>query len=147
MESNLAQFNSEVTQFARSIPGKLTVLQKKIVLEALRRLVEKTPVDTGRARGNWQVTIANPAEGQVGGDWPATKGPPRTTRPPLRPEDHSVIKTGMAILTGMPDFQVVWISNNIDYIEELEHGHSKQAPEGMLAVTIEELRNMFAVVE
>jgi hypothetical protein len=149
MESNLAQFNSEVTQFAQSIPGKVTLLQKKVVLEALRRLVEKTAVDSGRARGNWQATINNPAEGQVEGDWPATKGPPRTTRPPLRPEDKEVIAKGLAALSGLPPFQVVWISNNVDYIEFLEHGDrvSKQAPEGMLAVTIEELRNMFTVVE
>jgi len=144
---NLAQFNREVTQFARSIPGKVTVMQKKIVLEALLRLVEKTPVDTGRARGNWQATIGSPAEGQVGGDWPKTGGPPKTERPPLRPEDKQVIAKGLAAIAGLPPFQVVWISNNIDYIEELEHGHSGQSPEGMLAITIEELRNMFTVSE
>jgi len=143
MESNLAQFNKEVTQFANSIPGKVTVMQKRIVLQALRRLVEKTPVDTGRARGNWQVTISSPAEGQVSGDWPKTAGPPKTERPPLRSEDRATIQKGMAALTGLPKFQVVWISNNVDYIEFLEHGSSTQTPEGMLAVTIEELRNMF----
>ena len=132
MESNLAQFNSEVTQFARSIPGKITLLQKKIVLEALRRLVEKTPVDTGRARGNWQVTIGSPSEGQLD---------------QTDPVGAATIAAGLAALAGLPPFQVVWISNNIDYIEELEHGHSKQAPEGMLAITIEELRNMFTSVE
>ncbi|HUS74348.1 MAG TPA: hypothetical protein VMY06_14915 [Sedimentisphaerales bacterium] len=144
---NLAQFNSEITHFAKSIPGKVTVMQKKVVLEALRRLVEKTPVDTGRARGNWQATIGSPAEGQVGGNWPKTGGPPKTERPPLRPEDNQVIAKGLAALVGLPPFQVVWISNNLDYIEELEHGSSKQAPEGMLAITIEELRNMFTVIE
>ena len=129
---NLAQFNREVTQFARSIPGKVTVMQKKIVLEALLRLVEKTPVDTGRARGNWQVTIGSPAEGQFD----------QTDK-----EGGDTIAKGLAALAGLPDMQVVWISNNIDYIEELEHGHSGQSPEGMLAITIEELRNMFTVSE
>lgn len=145
--SNLAQFNKEVTQFAKSIPGKVTAMQKKIVLEALRRLVEKTPVDTGRARGNWQVMIGSPASGQVGGDWPKTGGSPKTERPPLRPEDNDTILNGLAALTGLPKFQVVWISNNIDYIEFLERGDSTQTPEGMLAITIEELRNMFTVVK
>ena len=129
---NLAQFNREITQFAKSIPGKVTVMQKKVVLEALRRLVQKTPVDTGRARGNWQTTIGSPAEGQL-------------DKKDL--EGDSTIVAGLVALAGLPPFQVVWISNNIDYIEELEHGHSGQAPEGMLAITIEELRNMFTVVE
>ena len=130
--NNLAQFNSEITQFARSIPGKVTLLQKKIVLEALRRLVQKTPVDTGRARGNWQVTIGEPAEGKF--DQTDKKG-------------DATIAKGLAALAGLPDMQVIWISNNIDYIEELEHGHSGQAPDGMWAVTIAELRNMFKVVQ
>ena len=105
-----------------------TVMQKKVVLEALRRLVEKTPVDTGRARGNWQVTIASPAEGQV----EVTDS-----------DGAATLVKGLASLIGLPNFQIVWISNNVDYIEKLEHGGSKQAPEGMLAITFEELRNMF----
>lgn len=128
MKDNLAQFNREVTQFAKSIPGKVTVMQKKIVLEALRRLVKKTPVDTGRARGNWQVTIGSPVDGQLD---------------KKDPEGDSTIAIGLAALAGLPPFQVVWISNNVDYIEFLEEGSSGQAPEGMLAITIEELRNMF----
>ena len=62
---SLAQFNKSIDDFARKIPGKVSALQKKIVLEALKRIVERTPVDTGRARGNWQVTIGTPARGVV----------------------------------------------------------------------------------
>jgi len=126
--SNLAQFNKELDAFSKKVPAMATVMQKKVVLEALRRLVEKTPVDTGRARGNWQVTIASPAEGQV----EVTDS-----------DGAATLVKGLASLIGLPNFQIVWISNNVDYIEKLEHGGSKQAPEGMLAITFEELRNMF----
>ena len=128
MESNLAQFNKELDDFAKKVPEQLTLLQKKVVLEALRRLVMRTPVDTGRARANWQVTIANPAEDQIS----VTDS-----------EGAATIAKGLAALVGLPDNQIVWISNNVDYIEKLEHGGSGQAPEGMLSITIEELRNMF----
>lgn len=126
MQSNLAQFNKELDDFAKKLPEKVTLIQKKVVLEALRRLVMRTPVDTGRARGNWQVTIAEPSEGQV---------------EVFDSEGSATISKGLAALAGLPNFQVVWISNNVDYIEFLEHGSSTQAPEGMLAITIEELRN------
>jgi hypothetical protein len=129
MESNLAQFNKELDNFNKKVPAMATVIQKKVVLEALRRLVMRTPVDTGRARANWQVTISEPSEGQVDS---------------TDVEGNSAIAKGLAALTGLPDFQVIWISNNVDYIEFLEHGSSKQAPEGMLAVTVEELRNWLA---
>jgi len=145
--SNLAQFNKELDEFAKCIPTKVSIIQKKLVLEALRRLILRTPVDTGRARGNWQVTIANPAEGQVEGDWPKSSGKGKKENPGIRPDDGRTITKGMAVLTGLPDYQVVWISNNVDYIEFLEHGSSTQAPEGMLAITIEELRNMFKAVQ
>lgn len=128
MKNELEQFNRDMTAFGKSLPEKLKVFQKKVVFEALNRLVKKTPIDTGRARGNWQVTIGGPATGQ------------------LETTDHigeATVIQGLAVLAGLGDYQVVWISNNVDYIEALEHGHSKQAPEGMLAVTVAELRGMF----
>jgi len=41
---------------------------------------------------------------------------------------------------------MVWITNNVDYIEKLEHGGSQQAPQGMVSVTVAELRTMFKEV-
>lgn len=128
MDAPLAQFNQEIQAFGQKVPEKLTLLQKKVVLEALRRLVMKTPVDTGRARGNWQVTIGDPAMNQL-----------ETTDK----NGAGTIAQGLAAISHLPGYQVVWISNNVDYIEALEHGHSKQAPQGMLALTVEELRAMF----
>lgn len=128
MDAEVIQFNKEIRDFSRSIPQKALVLQKQIVLEALRRLIEKTPVDTGRARGNWQVTIGRPAGGSL--DQTDADG-------------QETITAGLAVLAGLKDEQIVWTSNNVDYIEDLEHGHSRQAPHGMLAVTVQELRALF----
>jgi len=125
---NLAQFNREIDAFARKVPDRAVLVQKNVTMEALRRLVFKTPVKSGRARGNWQVTIGDPAMGQLD---------------VLDVDGSMTVAAGLAALAGLPPYQIVWISNNVDYIERLEHGHSKQAPEGMLAVTVEELRAMF----
>ena len=128
MISNLAEFNREVSQFARSIPEKVTELQRKIVLEALGRIVQKTPVDTGRARGNWQVTF-EAASQQVLTD--------------TDPQGSATVEKALAILAGLPAFSVVHITNNLDYILFLEEGSSSQAPQGMVAVTVQELMEMF----
>lgn len=125
---NLNQFNNEIDNFAKSIPGKVIALQKKIVLEALRQIVLRTPVDTGRARGNWQTTIVQPAGGQL--DAVDKQG------------DETITKGLAAIATLLP-YQVVYIANNLEYIEFLEDGSSKQSPNGMVSVTIEELRQIF----
>ena len=63
--------------------------------------------------------------------------------PPLSMVGQEVITEAVGVLRSLPPFEMVWISNNVDYIEFLEHGSSQQAPEGMLAVTIEELRMIF----
>jgi len=126
--TNIEQFNREVRAFGKTIPDKLTAYHKKIVLEALRLVVGRTPVDTGRARGNWQVTIDVPAEGQL--DTTDKEGDP-------------TIAKGLDALATLKPNCVVWLSNNVDYIEFLEHGSSEQAPEGMLSLTVADLRTMF----
>ena len=37
-----------------------------------------------------------------------------------------------------------FITNNVPYIDGLEHGSSGQAPAGMVAVTVENVRGQFA---
>lgn len=141
MSDNFAEFNKEIDDFAKTIPDKVSTLQKKIVLEALKRLVEKTPVATGRAKGNWQVAIDMAAEGQL---------------EVTDKEGVATVTKGIAAIADLPPYSIVWISNNVDYIEFLEDGsgrgptekltsdgHSTQSPAGMLAITIEELRTMF----
>lgn len=130
IQTHLKQFNQEVDVFAKTlVPEKVILLQKKIVLEALKRLVMKTPVDTGRARGNWQVTIGRSATAAIEA---------------VDKAGGETIKKGLAAIAALPPYQVVWISNNVDYIEFLEEGNSRQAPEGMMSLTVEELKIMFS---
>jgi len=128
MNDDLDNFNREIDDFGKSIPNKVVELQKKIVLEALRRIALKTPVDTGRARGNWQTTIAKAATNQL--DVVDKQG------------DETIAK-GLTAIKELPPYQVVYIANNVEYIEFLEEGSSKQAADGMVKTTVEELRQIF----
>ena len=130
-QDNLNSFNMEIGKFAAGIPDKVVVFQKKIVLEALRRIVMRTPVDTGRAKGNWQVSINEPAEGTID----------EGISPNI--SDGEVIEKGLVALATLPPYSVVWIANNLEYIEFLEHGSSKKAPDGMVALAVQELEQMF----
>ena len=128
---NLNSFNMEIGKFAAGIPDKVVVFQKKIVLEAYRRIVMRTPVKTGRAKLNWQVSINEPAEGTIDEGFSPNIS------------DGEVIEKGLVALAMLPPFSIVWIANNLEYIEFLEDGSSKQAPEGMVALTVQELEQMF----
>jgi hypothetical protein len=128
MERSLDKFNKEIKEFVqKKMPAEVSQFQRMLVLEALRRIVERTPVDTGRAKGNWQVTIAAPAAAAIEA---------------FDKDGAETIQKGLAAIAGLKPYQVVWISNNVDYIEFLEDGSSKQAPRGMCRLTIDELRMM-----
>lgn len=117
--------------FAEWQEGKATEAiqdaQTFVAFSALERLVFKTPVLTGRARGNWQVTQTRLARKERD-DW----------------ENRNEIAEGQEKIDSLPPFQLIWISNHVPYINRLEDGHSKkQAPNGMLKGTVAELTLLF----
>lgn len=126
--TNLRQFNAGVAAFARDNPKVFRVVRNKVALQGLTGVVRKTPVDTGRARGNWQVTEGSPASGDVDG----------TDR-----DGNGTINDGNGEIARADPFGVLYIANNLPYIERLENGHSQQAPGGMLELTFQELTSQF----
>ena len=128
MLGNLAQFNMEITEFAKRVPEEAAELQRKIVLAAFVKISDRTPVLTGRARGNWIPTIGSPAEYAFDR---------------IDPTGTMSKAELIAMLPSIPPFSVCYISNNVNYIIFLEEGSSQKAPAGMVAVTIEELWEMF----
>jgi len=124
--SELAEFNRRIKAWTRKhTVAQGTLLQRTLALEALRRLVLRTPVRTGRARGGWQLTIDRVAEDDV--DRVDKRG-------------QTTINEGMAALGKIRFGCIVWIANNVEYIQALEDGHSKkQAPRGMFRITVQDL--------
>lgn len=92
---------------------------REISFKVLISLVKKTPVDTGRAKNNW-----NMSEGQI------------NTSIDIKPSG------ARDDISGKKD---IYITNSLNYILKLENGMpggSKQAPKGMVSVTINELMNL-----
>jgi len=130
--SNSEIFASAVITLGTVIPAnKVSKVVEKISLEALERLVEKTPVDTGRSRGNWDVTTA--------GRSMAAADDSRMDKTGGNSKSRGAQVIGEATKGNkMP--KSIYITNNVDYIEDLENGNSKrQAPEGILNVVVNEL--------
>jgi hypothetical protein len=76
----------------------------------------------GRARANWIPTLGTPAS------------------EPVERIDKQGSAT-IALLAGVTaDYelgQTIWISNNLQYIQRLNEGHSTQAPAGFVEMAIE----------
>ncbi len=128
MPTNLQNFNKELTKAADKIHGDIKKFHRQVCLEVLKRIVLRTPVDTGRARGNWQVEFGVPATGvlEVSGSEEAMT-------------DLSIAK-GITKLSDIPQFSLVHITNNVSYIYYLEYVRtSPQHASGMVEVTLTEM--------
>ncbi len=110
---------------------------RKLLLEGYKRITAKTPVDTGRAKGNWNISA---------------------NRPDIGIDEEKKIDTKKGIPAPVPEDQLppvgedaYYITNSLPYIDVLENGgykpgpkttgagYSIQAPSGMVKVTLQEL--------
>lgn len=98
---------------------------RKAVLDLLRDIVKATPFDTCRAKSSWFPSL-DPDDG-----WSRPEGYEATSPQSLR--DAMDKAKGVGMLLG----DVIYLINNVEYIEALEYGHSEQAPEGMVRMNLD----------
>ena len=122
MSSNFEQFKRDFEGGMKKAITQSTSIVKKVAFEVLRGVVQMSPVDTGRFKGNWQVGIVS----QV-----------TTTIDNQDKSGASTLSSGLAQINQMQLGQTVYITNNLPYARRLEFdAWSKQAPQGMVAVTL-----------
>lgn len=122
-------------QFALDIETELEfsleqwrIIIRKVALLALKGVVNKTPVKSGRARSNWFVEVGS-AGLEVSSE--------------VDKSGNVSIARGDQVIgqyQNRKDFPDIVIYNNLPYIRRLENGYSKKAPAGMVAVTVAELQ-------
>src|SRR3712207_5884639 len=103
--------------FKELIEEKIVQVTRMVALQALSRVVQKSPVDTGRFRGNWQVSIGGRATG---------------TLARLDPSGQQTIAAGSAVIARLDRPAMIFITNNLPYANRLENGWSQQAPADMV---------------
>lgn len=81
----------------------------------------------GRARGNWQVTFEAPATSAID---------------KIDPSGARTIAIGADVLGDAKAGKTIFLVNNLPYSERLETGWSKQAPAGIVNVTVAEFEDI-----
>ncbi len=127
MPFDLKSFDQQLTVAEAQVQLLLLTVTRKLALEILRRVVLRTPVRTGRARGNWQVSIGNPKDG---------------TLDKTDAEGGATIADGTLVINAYTGFKEIWLANNLPYISRLEDGYSSQAPVGMVQITLQEIESL-----
>ncbi|SPY78174.1 hypothetical protein [Providencia rustigianii] len=123
------EHNEELRKDPNNLTPKRRQLKKRVRVNDSMDIKAPPGYTGGRFRGNWQVTFDVPADGETG----------------------RVDKSGnMTKAVGnyvLEQFKVgmnaIYFTNNVPYAYRLEMGHSRQAPNGMIAVTAENVGKFF----
>lgn len=116
-------FDSDLTRFEAKVKGVSEEVIRDSATALFSRIVRGTPVDTGAAKGNWQVEIG---------------APPTGTTDTLDESGQATISAGQLKAATFTLADRLYFANNLPYIDRLEHGWSEQArsPDGMVAVNV-----------
>lgn len=153
----MAQYNEkDIPNLTKNTIGKLNMIMRVAALNLFKQVILKTPVDTGRARGNWQTTVGGYAQGTTGAK-----------------SESEVLNEMVQTLQGERIKKGFFLTNNLPYIQKLEYGgypnpakdgtyvgegktkgpftgpgfykfsengFSKQAPQGMVRISIQQIK-------
>jgi len=114
-------FALQLAEFAQLAKDAVDASLREIIIEVGNSLIRMSPVDTGRFRGNWHLSI-DVVESVTFDD-----------------ADPNGQEAMAALVSAVSDFtagQAAYIINNLPYAIPLEYGHSTQAPKGMVRVTL-----------
>jgi hypothetical protein len=125
---NNARFRTDLKRIVEKTKDKTNLFVRKLVLDLDRRVILKSPVDTGRFKANWQIGYGTP-------DIETVETLDKSGS--LTMAKHQA-EVSSKILAG----SVIYITNSLPYAYRLEYeGWSKQAPSGMVRITLAELNS------
>lgn len=141
--TNFREFNQELIDFAEKlVPAQANQFFRLVALKILRGVVLKTPVDTGRARGNWQVAI-NTEPTAVLSKKDASSPKHKVGESPIAGAGEETVKDGVSDISKAVIGDTIFITNNVPYVLYLEEGTDKIPPQKMLAHTLQEVEAEF----
>jgi hypothetical protein len=131
----LAEYRAgDLERWAKKVNQRIDRVITASVFDISSKIIKRTPVDTGRLRGNWQATIGSAALGAL-----------------FRTSDPT---SEVQILCAQAPGNIYWMVNNLPYATVAEYGlwgsgagatdkttregFSIQSPYGMVRVTVSE---------
>lgn len=126
------QFSLDLRRAIEAAKDQQEVIIKKIVIDLFSDVIAKSPVDTGRFRGNWQCGINSRPTGTV-------SAVDRTPAGSHGGNADAQMAVKVSTAKGAKEF---WLVNNLPYAGVLEYGRangqpgSQQAPAGMVRISL-----------
>lgn len=132
---SLGDFARRINILARVVDKNINDTVKWCALAIDQTVVLATPVDTGRARSNWRVSLGEPIRTVIEPYSPLASG-----NDPSKIGENSnaaaALAQGREVISRRKPEQEIYISNNVNYIERLNAGWSAQAEAGFVQQAI-----------
>lgn len=129
----MANFEDIINEWVENTETKINEILQTITIQIGTSLIRLSPVDSGRFKGNWQLSIESGSNSSL-------------TR--LDPSGSAAIQELASKANLFTAGQVAYIQNHVEYGYDLEYGtyngptqkvteegFSTQAPRGMLRIT------------
>lgn len=127
-------FSAQVSRFCFGSKRKADEVLRRSVVTLATKIILRSPVDTGLFRGNWQLRVGAPVRGSL-----TTLDPFGTT---------AIARIAKAMQSDdAPIGKVFYLGNTLPYGHRLEfEGWSKQAPNGMVGISVKEFPQDVAAI-
>lgn len=125
--------NVHIDLTAKGAAEKIAAITKSNVAQVMqiatvefyRQVIISTPVDTGRARHGWNITVGAPS---------------KTVPPEGKYSMPNINEHGLETTVSVTPDQVIYITNRVPYIENLNKGSSRQAPARFVELAAERVQ-------
>lgn len=118
----MARWSTPLAALVAKANTDVETVVRKVAYRAFKLIIDHSPVDTGRFRANWNFSVGAP-------DYSTTES---------TDEDRGAAEAAKALTLQIGT--VVYLSNGLPYARRLEYGWSKQAPAGMVRLSVADIR-------
>ena len=137
----MGAFALQIAAWVEKTKGDIDTVTRYALTEVDRRLVNRSPVGDalywknpapkgytgGRFRANWQMSIGAPASGVVDA---------------VDKDGSATMAAHASVVAVARAGQTFYLMNNLPYAVPIERGWSRQAPVGVVALTVVEWNNI-----
>jgi hypothetical protein len=128
---DFGQFGRRIRQLGLEVETNAHKVVKRTALAVDQTVVIATPVDTGRARANWQVQVGAAPSRVIDAYVPGTGASTGAQNA------QAAIEQGKIAISAAAPGLAIHITNNLPYIGKLNEGHSAQAPAGFVEEAVQ----------
>lgn len=124
LKIDTTRFEADVMKFAERVKIAPALVIRKLAIDIFTDLLRASPVDTGRFRANWVLSVGSPSRRIL---WAMSD---------VGQQMQTQINLAVKRAEQASGREVIFITNNLPYATPLNEGWSKQAPAGFVQMAV-----------